>query len=263
MLDSASESSPKHQKVGKFALSSGWLEEGAQQKTRRVRRFRLRRPSRRDGLLVLLGVLITLAGVGVVTFINHSRLPLKPQTAGIDSPWIPPTVKRWQSLIDEEAKQYKVDPDLIAIIMTMESGGYSKADSGYATGLMQISPLTAKDIARKYLKHPVSRYNLWDPRTNIEFGAAYLAYLRDTFGSWQQGPSWNSTVELVAAGYNGGPGAAASLAAGQGLTDAQTVVYSRDAFNMWRERHAHDSPTYDRWLDRGGSTLIDAAKTQH
>jgi hypothetical protein len=29
---------------------------------------------------------------------------------------------------------------------------------------------------------------------------------------------------------------------------------------MWRERYTHDSPTYDRWLERGGQTLIDAAK---
>lgn len=209
---------------------------------------------------MLSGVVIVLAGVGIVTLINHARLPLKPETATIDSPWIPSTVKHWQSLIDQEAKAYNVDPDMIAIIMTMESGGYAKANSGEAQGLMQIAPLTAKDIASKYLKKPATSYNLWDPRTNIEFGTAYLAYLRDTFGSWQQGPSWDSTVELVAAGYNGGPGAAASLVAGKGLEDAQTVVYSRDAFNMWRERHAGDSPTYDRWLERGGSQLIDAAK---
>jgi len=225
---------------------------------KRFRHFRL--PSRRDWLLMLVGAAVTLVGMAIVTLIDHAQVPLRPETATIDSPWIPSTVKHWQGLIDEEAKTYKVDPDLISIIMIMESGGYAKANSGEAEGLMQITPLTAKDIASKYLKHPVSKYNLWDPRTNIEFGTAYLAYLRDTFGSWQQGPSWDSTVELVAAGYNGGPGAAASLVAGKGLTDAQTVVYSRDGFNMWRERHAGDSPTYDRWLERGGSQLINAAK---
>jgi soluble lytic murein transglycosylase-like protein len=99
-----------------------------------------------------------------------------------------------------------------------------------------------------------------DPNTNIEFGTAYLAKLRDAFGEWRQGPKWDSTVELVAAGYNGGPGAANRVYKGEGLTDTQTVVYSRDAFNMWRERYTHDSPTYDRWLERGGQTLIDAAK---
>jgi hypothetical protein len=38
------------------------------------------------------------------------------------------------------------------------------------------------------------------------------------------------------------------------------VIYSRDAFNMWRERHAGNSPTFDRWKERGGQRLIDAAK---
>jgi soluble lytic murein transglycosylase-like protein len=125
---------------------------------------------------------------------------------------------------------------------------------------MQVSPSTAKEIASKHLKTPVKSYNLWDPRTNIEFGTAYLAYLRKTFEVPNQGPSWNSSVELVAASYNGGPLAGLHLQEGKGLHDPQTVIYSRDAFNMWRERYDGDSLTYDRWLDRGGSELIDAAK---
>jgi soluble lytic murein transglycosylase len=159
------------------------------------------------------------------------------------------------------AKKYKVDPNFIAIIMTMESGGDPQASSAAgAKGLMQITDLTGKDIAAKFLKRPTANFNLNDPATNIEFGTAYLAHLRDTFGEWRQGPSWDSTAELVAAGYNGGPGAANRIYKGEGLTDTQTVVYSRDAFNMWRERFQKDSPTYDRWLERGGQALIDAAR---
>jgi soluble lytic murein transglycosylase len=158
------------------------------------------------------------------------------------------------------AKKYNIDPNFIAIIMTMESGGYSKAKSNdNAQGLMQITPPTAQDISTKFLKTPVTQYNLFDPNTSIEFGAAYLAYLRDQFGTAQQGPDWNATAELVAAGYNGGPGAANSLEQGKGLLDTQTVVYSRDAFNMWRERHASSSPTFDRWKERGGSNLLNLA----
>jgi soluble lytic murein transglycosylase-like protein len=160
------------------------------------------------------------------------------------------------------AKRYQVDPNLIAIIMTMESGGFVKADSGQAQGLMQITPITAKDIAAHDLKQSVSKYNIWDPTTNIEFGTAYLAKLRSVYGSPDQGPSWNSTVELVAAAYNGGYTAANSLYKGEGLTGTQTVVYSRDAFNMWRERQAADSPTFDRWKERGGSDLINKATAE-
>ena len=223
----------------------------------------MRLPGRHDSAMILVGILITLAGVGIVTLINHSKVPLKPQADSITSPWISPTVKHWQTPIDQNAKKYNIDPNLIAIIMTMESGGYAKANSGQADGLMQIAPATAKDIAAHHLKKPVTSYNIWDPATNIEFGTAYLAYLRDTFGSYKQGPTWDSTVELVAAAYNGGPLAALHLEQGKGLHDPQTVIYSRDAFNMWRERHNGSSPTYQRWLDRGGSTLIDAAKKAH
>lgn len=207
------------------------------------------------------GGLIVLAGVGIVKLIDNSRVPVPYQSAGITATWIPATVKHWSGPINEMAKKYNVDANLVAIVMTMESGGDTKAMSGdNAQGLMQITPPTAKDIASKFLKEPRKTYDLSDPKTNIEFGAAYLAYLRKVFGEASQGPDWNSTVELIAAGYNGGPGAANSLYKGNGLTDTQTVVYSRDAFNMWRERHASDSPTFDRWKERGGSRLLDAAK---
>jgi soluble lytic murein transglycosylase-like protein len=159
--------------------------------------------------------------------------------------------------------RYDIDPNLIAIIMTMESGGDPKASSyAGAKGLMQVTAPTARDIAAKFIKQPANTYNLEDPTTNIEFGTAYLAHLRDTFSDTTQSPSWNATVELIAAGYNGGPGAAASVAKGTGLRDMQTVSYARDAFNMWRERHADSSPTFLRWQDRGGSGLIQNAQKE-
>jgi soluble lytic murein transglycosylase-like protein len=218
---------------------------------------------RREWGLVAGGALVVSAIWGISTWATQSRLPLKPKADRITASWIPATVKKWETPIDQMAKKYQVDPNLIAIIMTIESGGDPKAvsDAG-ARGLMQITGPTAKDIASKYLKQPVGNYNLEDPNTSIEFGTAYIAKLRDVFGEWVQGPTWDSTVELVAAGYNGGTGAANRIYTGKGLTDTQTVVYSRDAFNMWRERYASSSPTYDRWLERGGQTLIDAAKAQ-
>lgn len=219
--------------------------------------------SGQDWKMLSIGVAIVALVWGLMTLIDHSKVPLKPQADTITSPWIPSTVKYWQTSIDQNAKKYNIDPNYLAIIMTLESGGYAKANSGQAKGLMQITPVTAKDIANKYLKQPTKHYDIWNPQTNIEFGAAYLAYLRDTFGSWRQGPSWNDTAEQVAAAYNGGQLAALHLQEGKGLHDPQTVIYSRDAFNMWRERHAGSSPTYQRWLERGGSTLIDAAKKAH
>jgi soluble lytic murein transglycosylase len=228
----------------------------------KFKRLRRKLPSRRDWIFLLLGGLVVFTGVKVMNRISMHQ-PLSPETSSVTIPWVPPTVKRWEEPIAEMSQKYQIDPNLLAIIMTMESGGYSKASSNAdAHGLMQITPPTAKDIAAKYLQKPRTTYDLNDPRTNIEFGAAYLAYLRRTFGSADQGPNWNTTVELIAAGYNGGPGAAGSLKKGEGLRDMQTVSYSRDAYNMWRERHAAESPTFNRWMARGGSSLIEQAKAE-
>jgi soluble lytic murein transglycosylase-like protein len=218
---------------------------------------------KRDYLMLIIGILVTLAVFGILYIVHNAQTPLRPEKDYITSPWIPKSVRRWDKPINEMAQKYKLDPNLIAIIITLESGGYSKAQSNAgAEGLMQITPPTAKDIAAKFLKKPVKDYDLYDPTTNIEFGTAYLSYLRDEFGTVKQGPDWNTTVELIAAGYNGGPGAANRLEQGKGLTDTQTVIYSRDAYNMWRERHSKNSPTYERWKERGGLELIDLANKE-
>jgi hypothetical protein len=225
------------------------------------RRLRRRLPSPRDLLLVAMGIMLAFIGIRLSHMFDLTPKPLSDK-GSITISWLPDTVKRWQQPIEAAGKKYNIDPNLLAIIMTMESGGNPKAHSGSdAQGLMQVTPPTAKDIAQKFLKKAQPQYDLYDGNTSIEFGAAYLAYLRDTFGSTQQGPDWNSTVELIAAGYNGGPGAASSVEKGEGLHDMQTVAYSRDAYNMWRERNAGESPTFQRWSDRGGSHLVDTAKS--
>jgi len=211
------------------------------------------------------GAVVVLAAVGIVALVERPPRPLAPaKNASVSIKWLPQTVNHWSSILNEMGKKYDVDPDLLAIITTLESGGYSKAESPVigAKGLMQITAPTAKDISQRYLQEPRTSYDLNDPRTNIEFGAAYLSFLRDEFGEPSQAPSWDYTVELVAAAYNGGPGNAGKLYRGEGLTSSETVVYSRDAFNMWRERNANSSPTFDRWLERGGQELIDKAKAE-
>lgn len=191
---------------------------------------------------------------------KHETTPLAQKANKITSPWIPDTVKYWDKPITEMAKRYDLDPNLIAIIITLESGGYPKATSEVdAKGLMQLMPLTAEDTADRYIKKSQKEYDLYKPETSIEFGTAYLAMLRDEYGIVKHGSSWNETVELIAAAYNGGFGAANAIEKGEGINDTQTLSYSRDAFNMWRERNATTSPTFDRWKERGGDELIKKA----
>ncbi|HEX8919493.1 MAG TPA: transglycosylase SLT domain-containing protein [Chloroflexota bacterium] len=93
---------------------------------------------------------------------------------------VPADVRRWAFLIVPAARRYGLDPNLIAAVMTMESGGdplaLSPAD---AHGLMQI------------LHGP------WDPKRNVFRGAAMLRRLFDEFHD----------LTLVLAGYNAGEGA--------------------------------------------------------
>ncbi len=230
---------------------------------RKIRGFKIKL-TKRDWILAGAGALVAIGVMRITSVVyTTAHTPLAYQSSGITATWIPDTVRHWSDTINTMAKKYDVDPNLVAIIITMESGGNAKAKSeAGAVGLMQVTPLTAGDIAKKYLKQPVDNYNLLDPTTNIEFGTAYLAFLRDYFKSDQPGPDSIATVELVAAGYNGGPGTAAALEDGEGLRDTQPVIYSRDAFNMWRERISQTSPTFDRWKERGGSSLLEAAKAQ-
>jgi len=223
------------------------------------------KPTKKDAAWIAVGSIGMLVLINAFSAIKNTvETPLAHNSKGVTIRWLSPTVKRWEKTINAMGKKYDIDPNLIAIIMTLESGGYSKAGSeAGAQGLMQVTELTAGDIAQKFLKEPRSNYNLFDPKTNIEFGTAYLAYLRDEFGTYPDDPDWLRTVELVAAGYNGGPGTANALEKGEGLRDTEPVIYSRDAFNMWRERHAATSPTFDRWKERGGIDLINLAKEEH
>lgn len=192
--------------------------------------------------------------------INDKRPAMPYRHSGVTIQWLPHTVMRFKSQIEKQSQRYNIDANLVATIMTLESGGYSKADSGQAQGLMQVTPYTGGDIATKYLKQPAKKYDLFDSDTSIEFGAAYLAQLRDTFCGHVGEMDPEQCAELIAAGYNGGPGAANSLFKGEGLTDTQTVFYSSNVRNMWRERSAISSPTYERWLADGGQRLVDAAE---
>src|SRR4051812_47879205 len=101
--------------------------------------------TRRDYGMLLSGVLLTLLIFGIGRLVYLNQVPVRPKANHVTTYWIPPTVRHWDKQINDNAKKYNIDPDLIAIIMTMESGGDSKAHSSAdAEGLMQITKPTAK-----------------------------------------------------------------------------------------------------------------------
>ena len=214
---------------------------------------------RKEAVGFVLGVIFSALLVEGYVLIeqNQIAMPYKKQSAA--PAWLPETVTRFRPEIEVQAAKYNLDASFVMIIMTLESGGFTRADSGFARGLMQVTPSTAAEIAQKHLKTPVATYDLFDPKTSIEFGVAYLAYLRNTYCDGGDGPTWDTCAEVIAAGYNGGPSAAVRVVEGKGIEIAETLYYSRNAYGLWRERHAEKSPTLERWKAAGGRRLIDQA----
>jgi Transglycosylase SLT domain len=192
---------------------------------------------------------------------SDERQLLEPEKYDIDVAWLPETVSRWNSRVIEQSRRFRIDPLIPIFALAIESGGYSRAGSpAGAKGLMQITEIAEMDVLNRGLVEKPDGYDIWDPSTNIEFGVAAFSVLRDQISDLDYDRSLFHPVELMAAGYNGGfEGAAKPFAAGEGQPFDESLVYLRDLFNMYRERNASVGLTYQRWLERGGQTLYDAA----
>ena len=95
---------------------------------------------------------------------------------------------QYDSLINQHAQAFGLDPALVKAVMLTESNSNPTAISRKgAQGLMQIMPDTAQIVE---LKNP------FDPDENIRAGARYLKLLQEMF---------KGDLELVLAAYNAGP----------------------------------------------------------
>ncbi|MHB9031052.1 MAG: lytic transglycosylase domain-containing protein [Candidatus Latescibacterota bacterium] len=79
------------------------------------------------------------------------------------------SIRPWLPLIRKYAKEYGVDPDLVAAVLYIESKGdpYTVSPAG-ALGLMQITPGTANYLGVG---------DVLDPEENIKAGVKYLSWL--------------------------------------------------------------------------------------
>lgn len=182
--------------------------------------------------------------------------------------WLPGPVVYYKGLIEKQALAYQVDAALLAIIMTVESGGYSRAVSQQAAkGLMQITPIAEGDIRSRYLHRPLQKgaYDIFDPATNIEFGAAFISWIRNHLAAKYPAVDDSRLVEAGAAAYNGGlEGAAYLLLAGEGAQADEAAFYGRMVRDMWLERLSDHGWAYKRWreLDVDGLNLIGLAEAE-
>jgi soluble lytic murein transglycosylase len=148
-----------------------------------ARRRTVRR--RRAGLVVaaaaIAGLLATLMWPSFDHAVKEIKLPL-----------------RHEDIIRQQAREKDLDPALIAAVIYAESR-FREGQTSHAgaTGLMQITPATAQDIARKSGGTEFVVGDLATPQVNISYGAWYLRYLLGRYGG-------NETLALAA--YNGGEG---------------------------------------------------------
>ena len=130
--------------------------------------------------------------------VHFSNVPTDPQYTMIIPPKVEPrqtgkNEKRdsrqgeFNKLIADKSYQYGLDPALVKAVIAVESDFNPRAVSEKgAMGLMQLMPLTAKDLG-------VS--NTFDPTANVDGGVRYLRYLLDYF-------NWD--IELALAAYHAG-----------------------------------------------------------
>lgn len=94
------------------------------------------------------------------------------------------------ALLDRAGADHHIDPDLLASMVKVESGGHVSAISHVgARGLMQLMPATATDLGVR---------NSLQPDQNVAGGTVYLDALLMYY---------NNNVVLALAAYNAGPAA--------------------------------------------------------
>ncbi len=189
--------------------------------------------ARRVGLahaVVVAAALLAFVTAPLVSCASPAQ-PLDPAAAAL-----PATVTRWTPSFVAAGQRHGVDPDLLAVVTLVESGGDPDATSPMgAVGLMQMMPATASSLAAERGLADVSTATLRDPDVNLDFGAFYLAAQLREFGAGQEP---ERAVELAAAAYNGGERAVrAYLTEGKPLSD-ETMAYKDRVVALWRERRA-------------------------
>jgi soluble lytic murein transglycosylase len=100
-------------------------------------------------------------------------------------------------VIRGHAENYRLDPDLLAAVVYVESrfDPNARSEAG-AIGLMQLLPQTAKGIATRTGGTEFVLADLRDPDINVRYGAWYLEHLRLRYGD----------IDTALAAYHAGQG---------------------------------------------------------
>lgn len=145
-----------------------------------VRRRRRRRLTTTLGVAVLAALLASVVVPRLPDVVREIALPLS-----------------HEDIIRQQAQQKSLDPSLLAAVIFAESRFRDVTSPAGARGLMQITPQTARYIARLSGGTRFEQGDLATPQINISYGAYYLRYLLERYGG-------NTVLALAA--YNGGEG---------------------------------------------------------
>ena len=102
---------------------------------------------------------------------------------------------RHEDIIRQQAREKGIDPALIAAVIYEESKFVDQTSHAGARGLMQITPETARFIARDSGGTRFTQADLATPQVNISYGAYYLRYLLRRY---------DGSETLAVAAYNAG-----------------------------------------------------------
>ena len=196
---------------------------------RRAARERVRRRRKRLGL-----ALATLVGVLLVIGLH----PLKHAVQEITLPL------RHEDIIRQQAHDKHLDPALVAAVIYQESKFSDRTSVAGARGLMQITPDTARFIAKQSGGIRFSMADLGTPQINIAYGTWYLRWLLDRY---------SGRTTLAIAAYNAGFGHVddwVRKAGGPDSFDPKTIPYpeTRNYVQQVLERRKDYARHYSREL---------------
>lgn len=157
------------------------------------------------------------------------------------SPIFTEEVRYWDEAISAWSERYQLEPNLIAILMQIESCGYPSARSpAGATGLFQVMPY-----------HFANDEEPFDPDTNAQRGLSYFKRALQLAGD---------DASLAFAGYNGGHGVIKKEPAYWPAETRRYVYWGSGIMADIQAGRSH-SPRLDEWLAAGGKSLCSLAAT--
>jgi hypothetical protein len=121
-------------------------------------------------------------GVSTAGLIPAGQEPPRQEECTVSQSF-PQSILQWCGLIEQYARRYGLEPNLVSAVMLQESGGQPNAYSkSGAVGLMQVMPRDGKASSFMCINGPCfadrpSMQELFDPEYNIAYGTWMLSDL--------------------------------------------------------------------------------------